>query len=456
MRGAMLLAAVCLGGCSVIVPGPDEFTYRDGTDAGPDAGDRPVDAGSVDAGDPDMDGGPGCGAGEMRCDGSCVDTSSSADHCGMCGRACAVGEVCAAGECAETVVDIAAGPHHTCAVTQSGAVWCWGANATGPLGTGGTFDSAIPVRVEGIGPAAAVSCSGPFPRNGPAGNTCVVLRSGEVYCWGGFGDAFTGPTGSGFDIVPTPFRVAVPSASAIALSWLHGCVRGISNQLYCWGSTLSGVTESAPREVGPSGILGVWNGEVAGSAHTCGMTSLGAIACRGPNGIGQLGEDPSTVPSLPDFMLVQRSIDDVNHVAVSTFGTCVSRRAGPVLCWGSGASTGGGADWMTPDPTPREVPGIRDVRSLWGSAWGGVICASEMDGDVVCWGVDFSGASLAPQPLTQIEGASGATDVALGLYHMCVLIDGSVRCSGRNEFGEVGDGTMVERTLLTQVRFPVE
>jgi hypothetical protein len=46
-----------------------------------------------------------CPAGEVLCgDGSaapaCVDTSSSNEHCGACGNACGVGEICSAGVCA--------------------------------------------------------------------------------------------------------------------------------------------------------------------------------------------------------------------------------------------------------------------------------------------------------------------------------------------------------------------
>ena len=34
------------------------------------------------------------------CNGSCVDTSTSQNHCGMCNRGCPVGvEVCSAGNC---------------------------------------------------------------------------------------------------------------------------------------------------------------------------------------------------------------------------------------------------------------------------------------------------------------------------------------------------------------------
>ncbi len=65
-----------------------------------------VDAGEVedsgrasDAG-PNDDAGPiTCGAGETRCDDSCVDTSTNRENCGACGTVCAAGEACVSGMC---------------------------------------------------------------------------------------------------------------------------------------------------------------------------------------------------------------------------------------------------------------------------------------------------------------------------------------------------------------------
>jgi hypothetical protein len=37
--------------------------------------------------------------GQEFCGGSCLDTNTSAAHCGMCGNACNMGETCIAGDC---------------------------------------------------------------------------------------------------------------------------------------------------------------------------------------------------------------------------------------------------------------------------------------------------------------------------------------------------------------------
>ena len=40
-----------------------------------------------------------CAVGEARCDGACIDTTSSMDNCGGCGEVCNSLEICASGAC---------------------------------------------------------------------------------------------------------------------------------------------------------------------------------------------------------------------------------------------------------------------------------------------------------------------------------------------------------------------
>jgi len=77
----------------------------------------------------------------------------------------------------EGVDQIDAGGSHACAVLLGGNVMCWGGNWEGQLGDGTTEPRNQPVSVAGLSSvAAAVSAGG--------AHTCALMDSGMIYCWG--------------------------------------------------------------------------------------------------------------------------------------------------------------------------------------------------------------------------------------------------------------------------------
>ena len=77
----------------------------------------------------------------------------------------------------EEAVAVSAGRVHTCALKEEGTVWCWGANDSGQMGTGGNYDLAInPVQVERLTDISYISAGGY--------HTCAVESAGTLWCWG--------------------------------------------------------------------------------------------------------------------------------------------------------------------------------------------------------------------------------------------------------------------------------
>ncbi len=100
----------------------------------------------------------------------------------------------------------------------------------------------------------------------------------------------------------------------------------------------------------------------------------------------------------------------------------------------------GGSDELT---CPSDGP-VRPVQIAAGNSH---TCARFSDGTVRCWGLNDFGQVGAGADVTQasphlVSGIHCAAGMALGFGHTCVLlVDGTVRCWGRNEEGELGTGS---------------
>src|SRR5689334_16935987 len=71
---------------------------------------------------------------------------------------------------------IAGGGDHTCVVTSTRTVICWGRNLWGQSGQPVLTDYASPQLVSGLSDATGIATGG--------AHTCAILGSGGVDCWG--------------------------------------------------------------------------------------------------------------------------------------------------------------------------------------------------------------------------------------------------------------------------------
>lgn len=341
---------------------------------------------------------------------------------------------------------LAASGNHTCAL-KDGGVFCWGENGFGELG-GGTVGEAStkPIRVEGLRDVVALA-GGRF-------HSCALFENGTVSCWGR-NDA--GQLGSGAkewqSTKPMPVK-GLRDVVMIAAGVAHTCAALQDGTAVCWGDNQfgrlgNGSSGSHAKEPVPVSNLRDVVELAAGMNHTCARHANGTVSCWGGNEFGQLGDGtsgkdagklvPTPVPGLKQVVGIAAGL---NH-------SCARHSNGTVSCWGydySGQLGGGVAGETTGTPKPTAIRDLRDVVEL--AAGQAHTCARVADGDVFCWGSNFSGQigdgseDFADKPYpTPVLGVDGAVEISAGDNHACARIeDGRRVCWGENEAGQLGDG----------------
>ena len=207
---------------------------------------------------------------------------------------------------------VSAGGNHSCGVTTTGTAYCWGLNSLGELGAGmstgpeqcwygdtSSVCSRTPIPVAGGLTFATVSAG--------QDGTCGVTTSGAVYCWGDDRFGLLGTTDSeqcdtpptwlpGADPGTVPCShapVAVPDGLTLASVSVSAADQGAcgltpAGKAYCWGVTgnLVGGLLSPVAVPGQLSFATLSTGPIA---YACGVTIAGVAYCWGVNQYGQLG-----------------------------------------------------------------------------------------------------------------------------------------------------------------------
>jgi alpha-tubulin suppressor-like RCC1 family protein len=116
----------------------------------------------------------------------------------------------------KTLTQISAGGAETCALDTTGAPFCWGDNFYGELGDNGTSNSPVPVAVDTSGALAGKTLT----QIGAGGDfyACAMSTSGAVYCWGyeSFDGGQLGDNGTGTSLVPVAAGPSAPTGVSTA------------------------------------------------------------------------------------------------------------------------------------------------------------------------------------------------------------------------------------------------
>jgi alpha-tubulin suppressor-like RCC1 family protein len=264
-----------------------------------------------------------------------------------------------------TAVAVAAGGLHTCALLTGGRVRCWGHGGDGALGYGNIHDigdNENPSSAGDVAVGGTVSqvVAGAF-------HTCAMTNSGSVICWGANDSGQLGyqgvnyigdnelPNSAGAVLLGyaySPFYIPGPDGKAaqITAGYAHTCAVTQAGGVRCWGwgaygqlgygNTHDVGRNQYPAAAGDVTLSGQATQVSAGTMHTCALLVGGAVQCWGLGSSGQLGYgntnsigDNETPASAGTVSLGEPAI----KIAAGGAHTCAVLQSGNIRCWGSGA-----------------------------------------------------------------------------------------------------------------------
>jgi hypothetical protein len=384
---------------------------------------------------------------------SCLGVVCSGDDTCVQGQCVPAATTCTGASCTESSLlpigggathfnRIAGGQAHTCAITSTGGVKCWGDNSRGELGDGTNNESHVPVQVKGLTSGVISLATG-------ENFTCALMSTRTVKCWGK-NDYGEGGNGTNTDTtVPTDVS-GLTDVDSFAAGCKHMCVSLASGGVKCWGWDDEGQLGDGTNNNNnmPVDVKGISTGAlyVTGGFHSSCAAFPNGAQCWGDDSTGELGDGKQVASNVP--------VDTTQL----TFGpTVMTSGAYHVFAYGTGnAGTTQFATWGVNPFTGGLKGSITNA-----SAGDGYTCALQ-NGAVLCWGKNDQGQlgrganGASDQNAAQVKGlVTGVTEIGAGYDHACAFVGtDKIQCWGNNSNGELGNNSTTEADAPVDVVWP--
>jgi alpha-tubulin suppressor-like RCC1 family protein len=247
---------------------------------------------------------------------------------------------------------IAVGYQHSCGILTSGALKCWGLGANGRLGQGGTGNLTTPTTVIDSGTSYSKVSLG-------VAHSCGITTTGVLKCWGAQNNGRLGNGATATANITSPAIIdSGVTYSEVSAGETHTCAVTTAGVLKCFGAGANGkLGTGGTGDTGTPTVINAGTQYIdvaASSTSTCAINALGTMRCTGNWIYGISGTTDTDYLSMVD-------VDNGNsytEVTAKRYAMCAKDNVGQVRCWGNNFyNTFGNTEnnWF-PDAVP--VPGF--------------------------------------------------------------------------------------------------
>ncbi|MCA9329731.1 fibronectin type III domain-containing protein, partial [Candidatus Saccharibacteria bacterium] len=381
------------------------------------------------------------------------------------------------------------------AVLNDGTVWSWGRGGNGQLGNGSNLSSYLPVQVKDNAGLAITNIQKVFighkgSFNVSADNigfTLALKDDGTVWSWGVNNE---GQLGHGA-LASVATQVKSPDGTSFlnniiditAGTW-HSVAVDSSGAVFAWGLNNYGQAGTAEEPIRrgtrplPGKVLMSYTVNPAGNDfaevksnddNTIALKNDGTVWMWGRNHAGQLGNDTTVDSGLPVQVKDGTGggyLNNIKHVAMAASAAYALTNDGELWAWGNNGNAQLGDNTITSRSLPVKVKDgtgtgyLNNIKTIASGLYYNIVLTN--NGELWAWGrnanMQLGDGSNAqrnlPVPVKDSTGDSILTNIksiAAGDSHSgAVTNDGKVWMWGRNNYGQLGDGFLTDKSLPTQ------
>lgn len=360
---------------------------------------------------------------------------------------------------------VSVGHNHGCGITTTNVLKCWGAtnNNVGQLGDGSTTSGTTTPKVINAGTSYTVVSAYGF-NGGATGHTCAITTSGELQCWGKNSSGQVGNNTLTNQLLPVTIDAGV-SYTQVVTGGEHACGITSSGVLKCWGDNAKGqlgdgttTDKIVPTEI-DSGQT--YLDISLGDNYTCGITTANKLKCWGDNTYYNLGNGTKLNATLPV------AIDNSENYKVVAVGggaltnsvraaACALTTSGRLKCWGNN----NGHFILGATSSFNDIRDVnQDIKFDSVSVGKGSACGINVNQKLYCWGSNLNGEigdrrTLARDSAVIVDAKENYAMVSVSsdstmtapYPHACgITTSGVLKCWGSNQLSKLGDGTTVQK-----------